>query len=68
MRFDRQRFNLRKLNESEVREHYQIEVTNMFAALENVNDEEGINRTWEHIKENIQTSARESGSARIEPE
>jgi len=34
-RFDRQRFNLRKLNEPEVREQYQIEITNMFAALEN---------------------------------
>ena len=57
-RFDRQRFNFRKLNEPEVREHYQIEITNRFAALENVNDEEDVNRTWEHIKENIQTSAR----------
>ena len=52
--FDRQRFNLRKLNEPEVREHYQIEITNRFAALENVNDEEDVNRIWEHIKENIQ--------------
>jgi len=34
-RFDRQRFNLRKLNEPEVREQYQIEITNRFAALEN---------------------------------
>ena len=59
-RFDRQRFNLRKLNEPEVREHYQIEITNRFAALENVNDEEDVNRTWEHIKDNIQTSAKES--------
>jgi len=40
---------LRKLNEPEVREHYQIEITNRFAALENVNDEEDVNRTWEHI-------------------
>ena len=30
-RFDRQRFNLRKLNEPGVREHYQIEITNRFA-------------------------------------
>jgi len=51
---------LRKLNEPEVREHYQIEITNRFAALENVNDEEDVNRTWEHINENIQTSAKES--------
>jgi len=54
-RFDRQRFNLRKLNEPEVREEYQIEITNMFAALENLNDDEDVNRTWENIKENIQT-------------
>ena len=55
-RFDRQRFNLWKLNEPEVREQYQIEITNRFAALENLNDE--MNRTWENIKENIRTSAR----------
>jgi len=34
-RFERQRFNFRKLNEPEVREQYQIEITNRFAALEN---------------------------------
>jgi len=33
-RFDRQRFNLRKLNEPEVREQYQIEITNSFGELE----------------------------------
>ena len=59
-RFDRQRFNLRKLNEPEVREQYQIEITNRFAALENSDEDEDVNRTWENIKENIQTSAKES--------
>ena len=59
-KFDRQRFNLRKLNEPEVREQYQIEITNGFAALENLNDGEDVNRTWENIKENIQISAKES--------
>jgi len=59
-RFDRQRFNLRKLNEPEVREKYQIEFTNRFAALENSDDNKDINRNWENIKENIQTSAKES--------
>ena len=33
---DGQRFNLRKLNDLEVREQYQIEITNRFTALENV--------------------------------
>ena len=55
-RFDRQRFNLRKLNEPEVREQYQIEITNRFATLENLNDD--VNRTWENIRENIQTSVK----------
>jgi len=59
-RFDKQRFNLRKLNEPEVREQYQIEITNRFAALENSEDDEDVNRNWENIKENIQTSAKES--------
>ena len=57
-RFDKQRFNLWKLNVPEVREQYQIEITNRFAALENVNED--VNRTWENIKENILTSAQES--------
>ena len=59
-RFDRKRFNLRKLNELEVRKQYQIDITNRFAALENLNDDEDVNRTWENIKENIKTSAKES--------
>jgi hypothetical protein len=32
----RERFNLRKLNDLEVRKQYQLEITNRFAALENV--------------------------------
>jgi len=51
---------LRKFNEPEVREQYQIKITNRFAALENMNDYEDVNRIWENIKENVQTSAEES--------
>ena len=51
---------MRKLNEPEIRDRYQTEITNRFAALENLNDDEDVNRTWENIKENIQTSAKES--------
>ena len=54
------RFNLRKLNDLEVRKQYHIEITNWFAALENVCEDEDINRSWENIKENIKTSATES--------
>ena len=53
-KFDGERFNLRKLNELEVRKHYQIEISNRFAALENLSDGEVINRAWKNIK-NIKT-------------
>jgi len=59
-RFDGERFNLRKLNELEVRKKYQIEITNRFAAFEKLNNDKAINRAWENIKENIKTSAKDS--------
>jgi len=49
-KFDGERFNLRKLNGLEVRKQYQIEITNRFAALENISDSEDINRAWQDIK------------------
>jgi len=59
-KFDGAIFNLRKLNELEVRKEYQIEITNGFAVLENLSDSEDIKRTWENIKENFKTSAKGS--------
>ena len=59
-RFDWQRFNLKKLNEPEVREQYQNEITNRFSASENLSDEENINNTWEYNKGSIKTLAKES--------
>ena len=43
-----------------VRKQYQIEITNRFAALENLSDDKDINRVWKNIKENIKTSAKKS--------
>ena len=57
---DMEKFNLSKQNELEVRKQYQIEISNRFAALENLSDSEGINRAWGNIKENIKFSAKES--------
>jgi len=57
-RFHEERFNLRKLNELEVRKQYQTEITNRFAALENLRDFEDINRARDNIKRTIQTSAK----------
>ena len=54
-----ERFNLRKLNELEIRKQYQTEISNSFEALENLSDEEDINTAWENIKENIKISAKE---------
>ena len=44
----------------EVSKQYQIEITNRFTALENLSDNEDINRAWENTKENIKTSTEES--------
>jgi hypothetical protein len=59
-KFDMQRFYLRKLNDAEVKEQYQIKITNRFAALENFDDNVDMNRAWENIRENIKISAKES--------
>jgi hypothetical protein len=59
-KFDGGKFNLRKLNEPEVKNKYQIETTNRFAALENLKTDEHVNRAWETIKENIKASAKDS--------
>jgi len=59
-KFDVEKFNIRKLNELEVRRQYQIKISNMVAALVNLSDNEDINMGWENIKENIKTSAKQS--------
>jgi len=51
-------FNLRKLSELEVRKHYQIKISNRFAALEILNGSKDIYRAWENIKDNIKTSTK----------
>jgi hypothetical protein len=43
-KFDGEKFNLRKLNEPDVKEKYQIGITNRFAALENLDVDEDVNR------------------------
>jgi hypothetical protein len=43
-KFDEGRVNLRKLNELEVREQYQLEISNKTAAVENLSGSEEINR------------------------
>jgi hypothetical protein len=53
-------FNLKKLNEVEGKEHYRVEVSKRFAALEDLDTEVEINSASETIRENRNISARES--------
>jgi hypothetical protein len=52
-RFHMKIFNLKKLNESECRKKYCTEVSNMYAASEDVNNEVEVNSAWETIRENV---------------
>ena len=53
-----QRFNLKNLSEPELREQYQIKISKVFAALENLNNTENKKKVLESNKENINTSAK----------
>jgi hypothetical protein len=55
-----ERFNLKKLNEVERIEQFRVDVSNRFAALEDLDIEMEINSAWETIRENINVSAKES--------
>jgi len=56
-----ERFNLRKQNDVEVKEQYQVKISNRFAALENlVDDAVDISRAWESIVVNMKTLPTES--------
>ncbi|PNF33516.1 hypothetical protein B7P43_G18394, partial [Cryptotermes secundus] len=54
-----ERFNLKKLNEVEGKEQYRVEISNRFAALENLDTEFEVNNDWETMRENIKMSAKE---------
>jgi hypothetical protein len=55
-----ERFNLKKLKEVEGKEQYPVEVSNRFAALEDLDPEVEINIAWEMIRENIKVSIKDS--------
>jgi hypothetical protein len=52
-RFHMERFNPKKLNEVEGNEQFRVEVSNRFAALEDLGAEVEINSAWEMIRERI---------------
>jgi hypothetical protein len=55
-----ERFNLKKLNEAEGKEQYQVKIKNRFVALEILHDNVDFNSAWETNRENIILSAKES--------
>jgi hypothetical protein len=59
-RFYTEMFFLEKLNEVEGKEKYRVEVSNRFAALEDLDAGLDINGGWETIIESIKISAKES--------
>jgi hypothetical protein len=50
---------MKKLN-MEVKEKYQVEISNRFVALESLVESFDINSAWESIRENIKTSAKDN--------
>jgi uncharacterized FlaG/YvyC family protein len=59
-KIDTEIFSVKKLNEGDVKEQNQTTVRNKYAALEDLEDSEDINRAWDNIRENINILAQES--------
>jgi hypothetical protein len=59
-RFHVEGLNFKKLNKEQGKEKYRVEVSNRFAALEDLDAEVKINSASETIRENIKISAKES--------
>jgi hypothetical protein len=57
-KFDLESFDLKKLDDVEVKEKYQVEISNRFATLEILDESFDINNAWEIIGENIKISAK----------
>jgi hypothetical protein len=50
-KMDMDRFNLKKLNEGEIKEQYQVTMKNRVSSLENLDDNADINRVWDAVRE-----------------
>jgi hypothetical protein len=59
-----ERFNVRKLNDVKMIQQCQVKISDMFAALENLKDDDDddmdISRAWDSIRDNIRDSGTES--------
>jgi hypothetical protein len=55
-----ERFDLKRLDDIEVKEMYQVEISSTFADLDCLDESFDINNAWEMIKENFKTSAKDN--------
>jgi hypothetical protein len=51
---------MRKFDDVEVKEQYQVEISNIFSVLENLDESLDSNSAWESIRQNIKTSAKQN--------
>jgi hypothetical protein len=51
---------MKKLNNIEVKEMYQVKISSRFVALENLDESRDINSAWKSITDNIKNSAKEN--------
>jgi hypothetical protein len=58
--FDLERFDLKKLNDIEFKEKYEVEISNRYAALEILDEILDIKNAWENIREHLKTSAKDN--------
>jgi hypothetical protein len=56
-KIDNERFNVKMLNEGDVKEQYQVTIRNKFAALENSEESGEFNGVWDTIRNNFIISA-----------
>jgi hypothetical protein len=54
---DTKRFNVKKLNEGNVKEQYQVTMRNKFAGVENLEHRGDINMAWDNIRDIIRILA-----------
>jgi hypothetical protein len=57
-----EKFNFKKLNEVQGKEQYRVEVSDRFAALEDLDSKANINLAWETSRENIKISSKKCRS------
>jgi hypothetical protein len=59
-KIDTERFYVKKLDEGDVKEQYQVTIRKTLAAMDKIEDSGDINRACDNITENVKSSAQES--------